>query len=67
MASKNGCHNREPFKQTMKVQDGYIEGGPYRVAETVETPFRMANECQYTLSDLGKTDKGCEGCKHKRT
>ena len=30
-------------------------------------PFRMEPDCQYTKSDLGQADKGCDGCKHKQT
>lgn len=48
------CHNRAPFKQIMRVND---KKGQLCI------PFRMAKECQYTLTELGKADKECEGCK----
>jgi hypothetical protein len=62
----NGCHNREPFKQLMNVQDGWTQGGSHRVGYMVDVPFRMNPECQYTHTELGKTDKGCDGCKHRK-
>lgn len=61
----NGCHNRAPFKESMRVQDGLTDLRlPYaQVQRFVEKPFRMATDCQYTKTDLGKADKGCDGCK----
>lgn len=64
----NGCHNRKPFVAEMRVQDGYQPDAWYtdaRVAKTVSMPFRMAPDCQYTLTELGRVDKGCVGCMHK--
>jgi hypothetical protein len=29
------------------------------------SPFRMARECQFTLTELGQTDAKCAGCKWK--
>lgn len=56
-----GCHNREPFKSHIKVQDGWQDGKVrYRFIE-----FRMEPTCQYRYTDLGKQDKMCEGCKWK--
>jgi hypothetical protein len=59
-----GCHNRNPFSQTVMVQDGYTSGGSHRIDHVIEIPFRMAINCQYTKTDLGKVDKYCQGCKH---
>lgn len=63
----NGCHNHEPFRTTMKVQDGYTEGGSHRIAHMVEVPFRMSFQCEYQKTELGKADKGCTDCKHRET
>lgn len=29
-------------------------------------PNVFAKDCQYTLTELSKNDKGCEGCKWKK-
>lgn len=65
----NGCHSRNEYKEKLLVQDGYHEySGEVlaRVAKMIEIPFRMSRECEYTKSDLGRMDKGCEGCKWKQ-
>ena len=65
---KNGCHNRPPFKETMLVQSGYYDDSWFtgeRTARWITSPFRMARECQFTRTELGKIDPGCNGCKHK--
>lgn len=62
----HGCFDREPFRTTMKVQDGYTEGGSHRIPHVVEVPFRMSFECEYRKTDLGKKDPGCDGCKHRK-
>lgn len=68
----NGCHNREPFKAEMVVQDGWSPGAfdseraiTTRSPRMVKVPFRMAQDCRYTHTDLGKADKGCDGCRWK--
>lgn len=48
------CHNRAPFKTTVAMPDGH------------SFPFRMAMDCQYTLSALGQVDPRCTGCKWRR-
>lgn len=58
---KYGCHNRKPFKQFLKVQDGWHESGN-RKMKTI--PFRMSHECEY---DLKTTDERCKDCGHSRT
>lgn len=66
----NGCHNREPYKPSMLVQVGCQEQ-PLNVENTTRiplmalSPFRMATDCQYTLTELGAVDAGCDGCRHK--
>lgn len=59
------CHNREPYAASVSVQDGYTEAGPYRIPKMIEVPFRMTPDCQYQLTDLGRADMRCAGCKHK--
>jgi hypothetical protein len=58
----NGCHNRPPLVETRCVQDGWrIDGTRHRVL----IPTKLQDGCQYTLSALGQSDKGCVGCRHK--
>ena len=45
------CHNRAPFKPVVAMPDGH------------SFPFRMAMDCQYTLSALGQQDPRCAGCR----
>lgn len=67
----NGCHNREPFKAEMTVQDGWnnriadIYHHEPRRPVMVDVPFRMAPDCRYTHTELGQADKGCDGCRWK--
>lgn len=58
----NGCFNRPPYLATLPAQDGFYMDGYTRTPRMVAMPFRMEKSCQYTLSDLGKADKGCAGC-----
>ena len=67
----NGCHNRRPFQQWVDVQAGWLNQElsldyKTRVPNMDAVPFRMATDCQYTLTELGQQDKGCEGCKWRR-
>lgn len=57
-----GCHNRKPFVDSIEQQDGWVERGDTRNAVLVETPHRMAKDCQYTHTKLGQDDKRCAGC-----
>lgn len=61
----NGCFNREPFKDSMIVQDGAYLDGYTSSPRLKSSPFRMAKDCQYTLTELGKVDPQCAGCKWK--
>lgn len=62
-----GCHNRAPFKETLKVQDGYFPSqADYRVHKLVEIKDPMTKTCNYTLTDLGKTDSKCNGCNWRK-
>lgn len=67
----NGCHNRRPFQPWVKVQAGW-QKMPISVSDSTRipvldaVPFRMAYDCQYTLTELGQRDKGCEGCKWRK-
>ena len=62
----NGCHNRPPFKTSMKVADGHWDDGVQRIPKLTSIPFRMKKPCQYTLSELGQKDAKCTGCKHRK-
>jgi hypothetical protein len=61
-----GCHNRPPFKRSHFVQDGWWADGVQRIPKLSTAPFRMAEDCQYTLTDLGQADERCQGCKHRK-
>lgn len=52
------CHNRAPYIDTLEKRDHH---GTLIAA----WPFVMARDCRYTLSELGKVDSRCEGCKWK--
>lgn len=54
------CHNRNEFADAAEMQDGWTTDG--RKA-TREVPVSSTMECNYTRSDLGKSDEGCTGCK----
>lgn len=67
-ATVNGCHNRPPFVDLVLQQSPVwdSEKGKYALPELVRIPHRMAKDCQYTLTELGQADKGCDGCIHKQ-
>jgi hypothetical protein len=62
-----GCHNRLPFKSSFPVMIGgrslHSRGFHERVQLMDHIPFRMAPDCQYTKTELGRTDERCAGCK----
>lgn len=59
-AVKNGCFDRPPYKQTTELRD-------HHGRLVASWPFRMAEACQYTHTELGAADQRCEGCKHRVT
>lgn len=63
MSSRNGCHNRPEYRAVQPMQDGWYLDGTTRTPRMVAVLHRMAKDCQYTLSDLGRVDSGCVGCK----
>ena len=58
-----GCHKRQPYTQTLRVQSGWFEGISTRQPKMTDIPFRMKENCQYPSTDLGKADAACDGCK----
>lgn len=71
-APKNGCHNRAPYRETSRVQDGSTDymtndaeppTAVYVLPRIVEIPFRMSRECNYTHTELGQRDERCAGCR----
>lgn len=64
------CHNRQPFRTTMRVQDGWvvinIRGLATRVPRMVDISFTGTPDCMYTSSPQGLVDPKCEGCKWKQ-
>ena len=59
----NGCRNRAPYVTSILMQDGWIDDFRTRTPRMVAVPFRMERDCQYTLTDLGRKDTRCTGCK----
>ncbi len=64
----NGCHNRNPLKETIDVQDGWYESRIYRHnGSFTRTPFMktitdpMTKTCQYQV--LHKDDPKCKDCR----
>ena len=59
----NGCHSRKPYVPLVRVQDGRdMDGLPVmRWLRNTGT-----QNCQYTLSEIGAKDKGCEACTWKK-
>lgn len=53
---RNGCYNREPFRESLTVQDGWMCG----VRRMVVIPFRNSMDCQYSKDT---PDHRCAGCK----
>jgi hypothetical protein len=62
---KYGCFNRLDYKPTVTVQNGYTSTKNSRMDFTIEIPFAMTTECQYTKTALGKTDPKCNNCERK--
>lgn len=63
----NACHNRNPFKERMVVQDGWYMDGYTRTPRMIAIDNPMSKDCQYSKDPMGygQQDKGCEGCKWK--
>jgi hypothetical protein len=51
---KYGCYNRKPFHNYYHATGG---------EKTI--PHVLTTDCQYRLTELGKSDPKCTGCKHK--
>lgn len=67
-AGRYGCHNRPDFATLVSnVPDGYATNHDNLVStRLVSIPFKMARDCQYTLTELGAVDERCHDCKHQR-
>lgn len=63
LSHRYGCHNRQPFKESVPVQDGFFMDGVTRTPRMIASPVRSTKPCQYTKTALGQADKGCSGCK----
>lgn len=67
---RNGCHDRPPLGRVRPVQDGHetltleLPGQPrvqWVAPRYVSQKFAMTTDCQYTHTDAGRVDPGCEG------
>lgn len=68
-----GCFGRKPFRETFQAQDGWTSATltpdivpSTRKPQMVTIPFRMSKQCEYSLTELGKADKGCVDCEWKQ-
>lgn len=58
-----GCRNREPFAENRICPDLWVmDDGLTEVPKKTVVPFRMEKTCQYSSSELGEFDCGCDGC-----
>ena len=48
----NGCFNRAPFAQRIRMQDGWTESETSRRPVMIEVPFVMAKDCRYTHTQV---------------
>ena len=64
--SSYGCHNRAPFREIYPVQDGHWMDGKTRVPKMTAAKHVLSRDCKYTLSDLGRKDQACTGCKWRK-
>lgn len=53
----NGCYNREPFRDSLTVQDGWNDDGTRRM-KVIQ--FRNSMDCQYSRDT---PDTRCAWCK----
>jgi hypothetical protein len=57
-----GCKDRAPYLSSIPAADGHYMDGYTRTPRMVPMPFRMAQGCEYTKSELGQADTRCHGC-----
>lgn len=69
-----GCHNRAPFKpmvETVAMEAALtpVNGAALHIPRVVHRswPHVFTTDCQYTKSNLGKTDPQCVGCKWRES
>jgi len=65
MPSNYGCHNRKDYRPRYFAQDGWWHDGMTRTARIMQVAHAMSLDCQYTHTELGQVDQGCNGCKHR--
>jgi hypothetical protein len=58
MSEKYGCHNRLPFRKY------HLPTGAENFKKN-RIPHVMTTECQFTKTELGKTDPKCNNCERK--
>jgi hypothetical protein len=63
---KHGCHNRPEFKPVVDLgKYPIVDSNNELWAASMSFPFRMATDCQYTKTELGRKDKSCHECRHR--
>lgn len=58
------CYNGDRSHKPVLVRD-HPMSPPSNGKRTTVLPFRFSHRCNYSLTELGKADKGCEGCIHR--
>lgn len=62
--NRYGCYNRQPFKDSTVVQDGWFLDGVTRTPRMVKVKDTMSKDCRYSKDPaLGQKDERCVGCK----
>jgi hypothetical protein len=61
---RNGCYNREPLRDSVKVQAGWDDCFvKTRNPVMVHIPDPMSKDCQYSRTTA---DERCDGCKWRQ-
>ena len=57
-----GCHNRSAFVVKYPAPDGHWLDGHEFTIKAASINVTGTKSCQFTLSELGRTDARCVGC-----
>lgn len=70
MSDRYGCFNRAPYAASYPGHDGQVitraSGETEVIPKTVQIPSFGQKDCQFTLTNLGRTDARCAGCSWKK-
>ena len=64
---KYGCNNRAEYVDEYWVPDGHFVDDAYNLITKANPVTTFGKpDCQYTLTELGKTDTRCNECKWRK-